>query len=104
MANATTSKLCIDNTAPAAFGKNMFLSERYADFHFLFNEGIEQKRIPAHKVILTAASDVFTTMLNEQWNEENEVEIKEASFDVFKEFLQFLYVGKVERTIRKKIS
>lgn len=87
MASATTSTFHIDYTASAKTktSEKLFDNERFADLHFTFREGDVIKRIPAHNAFLVAASDVFNTMLNCQWVEENEVEIKDASFDAFKE-------------------
>lgn len=75
--------------------KKMFHNKNFADFHFLFNEDGIRKQVPAHKAILTAASDVFATMLNGDWDEENEVEIDDTSSAAFEEFLQFLYLPEV---------
>lgn len=95
MASSTSSAFSVDNTVSSETTKNMFLNECFADFQFFFNEDGVRKEIPAHKAVLAAASDVFASMLNGQWKEDNEVEIVDASFDAFMEFLQFLYLPKV---------
>lgn len=103
MQNATTSSkrarssdLSIDNEVIADVGTNIFLNDSFADLHFSFGEADDcQQRIPAHKAILAAASNVFATMLNGEWKEQNEVQIVDATFDAFKDFLQFFYLSKV---------
>lgn len=96
MASATSSTFHIDYAASAETksSEKMFDKERFADLHFLIKEGGVMKRIPAHRAILITASDVFDTMLNDQWKKSNEVEIEGASFDAFKEFLRLLYLAK----------
>lgn len=84
----------IKNEVNGDVGKRMFLNEDFADFHFLFEE--EGTRIPGHKAILAAGSDVFATMLNGSWAEENETKIDDVSGDAFKEFLQFFYKSEVK--------
>lgn len=40
--------------------KTMYLDEEFADVHFTFDSTVgDAMRIPAHKILLTAASDVF---------------------------------------------
>src|SRR5699024_6528915 len=51
----------------------------------------------AHKSILSARSIVFAAMFEHETkeNQENMVEIPDIDSDVFEEFLQFIYTGKV---------
>lgn len=83
-----------------AIGKKMYLNSEFADVHFMFetNDG-EFDRIPAHKLLLCAASDVFQTMFNGTWKEKNEVVIVDTPILVFKEFLQFFYMDRVNLTV-----
>jgi len=37
--------------------------EKFADVYFLVGEGKDQRRIPAHRVVLAASSDIFEAML-----------------------------------------
>uniref|UniRef100_A0A914H9K0 Uncharacterized protein n=1 Tax=Globodera rostochiensis TaxID=31243 RepID=A0A914H9K0_GLORO len=75
-----------------------------ADVHFLVGEGDEQELLPAHKVILTAASDVFKAMF--RFDAENAkfaaaasgtakevkpVEVPDVGVDAFKLMLAFIY-------------
>ncbi|XP_055317517.1 BTB/POZ domain-containing protein 6-like [Sitodiplosis mosellana] len=69
-----------------------------ADFHFDVEFNDQYERIPAHKVLLATASDVFRTMLNGSWLEKDEAKIVDASPSAFKEFLQFIYLGRVKVT------
>ncbi|XP_031639201.1 uncharacterized protein LOC116351261 [Contarinia nasturtii] len=83
----------------AFIGKKLYLTTELADVHFVFkpkNEPIV--RVPAHKTLLAAASNVFATMFNGSWKEKNEVQIGDVSITVFKEFLQFFYLDRVQLT------
>jgi hypothetical protein len=40
------------------------LPHRFADVYFLVGTGKDQRRIPAHRVVLAAASDIFEAMLS----------------------------------------
>ncbi|XP_051173141.1 speckle-type POZ protein-like [Leptopilina boulardi] len=59
---------------------------------------IENKEFPAHKIILAAASPVFEKMFTHQMKENitNNVQIEDTDPDVFKEMLNYIYMGKVE--------
>lgn len=83
----------------STIGKNLYMNEETADFYFIF-EVTKGKylRIPAHKLLLIAASDVFRTMFNGTWKEKNEVQIVDALPSAFKEFLKFFYTGRVRLT------
>jgi len=37
--------------------------DKFADVHFLVGTGKEQRRVPAHRVVLAASSDIFEGML-----------------------------------------
>lgn len=58
---------------------------------------IEGKEFHAHKNILASKSAVFAAMFEHDMKEntDNEVEIKEIKYEVFKELLRFIYAGKV---------
>ncbi|XP_055317508.1 BTB/POZ domain-containing protein 2-like isoform X1 [Sitodiplosis mosellana] len=84
----------------ATIGAKLYLNERNADFHFMFESSDGQyERVPAHKLLLTTVSDVFETMFNGSWLEMHEVEIVDAPIASFKEFLQFFYLGRVKLTM-----
>ncbi|XP_031626898.1 uncharacterized protein LOC116343128 [Contarinia nasturtii] len=83
----------------AIIGKKLYLSTELADVYFVFNPKNEPiVKVPAHKVLLAAASNVFATMFNGSWKEKNEVQIVDVSVAVFKEFLQFFYLDRVQLT------
>lgn len=92
------NSISINNSFPAEMCNGLFLNENYADFYFVLNHKDGQKRIPAHKLVLRMTSNEFATMFNGQWIEEHEVVIKDASYDGFVEFLQFLYLSQVKVT------
>ncbi|XP_031631886.1 BTB/POZ domain-containing protein 2-like [Contarinia nasturtii] len=81
-------------------GKKFYLGEEFADVYIVFMVNDEEvERVPAHKNILAANSDVIHTMFNESWKEKNEVKIVDADVADFKEFLRFFYFGMVNLTI-----
>lgn len=88
----------LTSTQFAKSGKNLYLSEKFADVHFTFNVDGECEKIPAHKMILASASDVFDLMLDGRWKEQTEIEIRNVPVTVFKEFLQFIYLDEVNVT------
>lgn len=81
--------------------KKLFLEEKRADIHFLFEAGV---RVPAHKLILANGSSVFDTMFDGRWKDEKEVRIVDATPAVFKEFLQFFYKNDVTVTAANLID
>lgn len=70
-----------------------------ADVNFVFElcNGLSD-RIPAHKNLLIATSEVFRVMFNGSWKEKHDVLIVDASPTAFREFLQFFYYDEVEVT------
>ncbi|XP_063700002.1 BTB/POZ domain-containing protein 1-like isoform X1 [Culicoides brevitarsis] len=82
---------------------NFLTSQLHCDVTFVFkDENGKFSKIGAHKVILAAASEVFETMFfgetvkSNAVKQENELEIKEISFDAFKALLEFIYDKEVE--------
>lgn len=74
--------------------------ENLADFHFTFEQADGKfERIPAHKLLLVAVSDVFRAMFNGSWKEKDEVKIVDNRINEFKEFLKFFYFGQVNITM-----
>lgn len=85
----------------SSLGEKLYLSEDFADFHFIFkckSDDSQSERVPVHKIILATLNDVFRVMFNGSWKEKVEVEIVDASVDAFKEFLQFFYLQKAKVT------
>lgn len=95
-----SSNQLTDFTNPiySTVGEKLYLSKKSADFYLIFeiSDG-KYERIPAHKNLLVAASDVFEVMFNGTWKEKNEVEIVDAPIAVQKnahlsETWDFLYI------------
>ncbi|XP_033224523.1 speckle-type POZ protein B-like [Belonocnema kinseyi] len=59
---------------------------------------VNGSEFPAHKVILSSASPVFSRMFSNEMRENlmNQVEMTETDPDVFNEMLRYIYTGKVE--------
>lgn len=84
----------------ATIGEKLYLSEKLADFHFVFETSdSEFERVPVHKDFLITASDVFEVMFNGSWEEMDEVRVFDSPVAAFKEFLQFFYLGRVKITV-----
>lgn len=83
-----------------SIGRKLYLSSELADIHFVFmTEDGESDRIPAHKMLLSAASAVFAKMFNGTWKEKDEVTIVDTPVAAFREFLQFFYLNDVNLTM-----
>ena len=89
----------LPNSAVAESTAKLYLNEKFADVHFVFNIDDEVQKVPANKVILAALSSAFDDMFFESLSEPTDVEIVDASPEAFKEFLQFFYLDKVTLTI-----
>lgn len=68
-----------------------YLNESTADVFFICGEDESVERIPAHKFVLFANSDVFKTMFHGSLPENNEIVIKDASPLGFRTFLRYFY-------------
>lgn len=82
--------------------KSLYLDSETADVHFVFKPSND--RIPAHKILLIGASDVFRAMLNGCWSEKTNITIIDASMSAFREFLQFFYLIEVELSMENIIE
>ena len=75
-------------------------SESFSDVHFIV--GIkEKKRIPAHRILLSARSEVFEKMLNGPMKESNvsmDIEVPDMDSSAFLTMLRFVYTGKSDLT------
>lgn len=85
----------LQNTTASEATAKLYLNEKYADFHFMFDVDGEIQKVPANKIILAILSPVFEKMFFGLMKESKEVEIVDASAGAFKEFLQFFYLDKV---------
>lgn len=68
---------------------NQYLQENTADIHFTFD--FSNEKVPAHKSVLAAGSDVFKKMFNDAWNTGDHVYLSGKQPDIFKKFLEFFY-------------
>ena len=67
----------------------LFNNQRYSDIKFK----VDNKHIFAHKLILKTRCDYYSSMLSENWyqNDLNEIEVNDYSYNVFYAFLKYLY-------------
>ena len=78
---------------------NLFNNEKLSDVHFVV--GPKKKRIPAHRVLLSARSEVFDRMLNGNMKESNielDIDIPDMDSSAFLPMLKFVYTGKSDLT------
>jgi len=78
--------------------RGLLLSETLSDITFVCPDG---SRLPAHKCILSAASDYFRAVFNGPWaeNNPNGEWTTENSGDVMKGVLTFIYTGKEDTSL-----
>lgn len=74
-------------------GEKLYLKPERSDVCFVFETTDE--RIPAHKNILSSASDVFEAMFYGPLKEEGDIKIVDASAEAFREFLGVFYFNKI---------
>ncbi|KAL3083668.1 hypothetical protein niasHT_036796 [Heterodera trifolii] len=88
--------------SPTDWMKLLLSTGEYADVHFLVGDGDEKELVPAHKLILKNASDVFEAMFrfdSKNANSENDsancpvVEVSDVEATAFKVMLSFIYAG-----------
>lgn len=74
---------------------NLFESKEYSDI--IVSDG--KSKISAHKAILCARSPVFNVMFQQDMleNKNNEVVIDDIDYETLKDFLSFLYSGKIKQ-------
>lgn len=84
------------STVIVSIGEKLYLNEEMADFHFVFKsaDGQHVERIPAHKIILINASNIFGAMMQNK----SKANITDATPSAFKEFLQFIYLSHAKVT------
>lgn len=94
--NPETQNFTFQNKIPTKSVENLYLDVPTADVHFVFE--LENLRVPAHKNMLAVASDVFKTMFYGDLPEKGDVKIVDANANIFKLFLQFFYLSRVNLT------
>ncbi|XP_073841519.1 speckle-type POZ protein-like [Musca autumnalis] len=82
--------------------EKLFVDNKFTDIVLVARDGTEFK---AHKLILSGRSEVFSTMLHNDFleNKTNRITIDDMDADVMKEMLNFIYTGK-EITKAKALS
>lgn len=64
------------------------------DISFSFpNDGY--MKMDAHKALLSALSPVFKAMFSDIWQQSTQIEILDAHFDAFNEFLQYFHTDEI---------
>lgn len=86
---ATTSK---SGFASKIF-RRQYLDEKTSDVYFIC--GPREERVPAHKSVLSKASDPFDRMFYGPMAEEGDVKLPQTNPDAFRDFLQFFYLDEV---------
>lgn len=78
-------------------GKKLYLDPETADVYFVFcSDDDSCTRVPAHKNLLAATSDVFKAMFYGSLKEEGDVHVKDVTAAAFEEFLQFFYLNTIK--------
>lgn len=73
--------------------RRQYLDEKTADVYFVC--GRKKVRVPAHKSVLSKASDAFDRMFYGPMAEVADVKLPETNPDAFKDFLQFIYLDEI---------
>lgn len=86
--------------------ESLFLNAETADVNFAFTSKGKCERVPAHKCLLAAGSEVFKRMLfGDCDSKENDViTVDDTPFAAFKEFLQFFYLIEVKLTMKHVVN
>lgn len=95
---SSTNGPAVAHNSMVAF-EDFYLDAATADVFFVFGDGNNNQRIPAHKVLLAAKSDVFKAMFYGELKEKGDIKIVDASIAAFKEFLRFFYCTEIDPTI-----
>lgn len=82
-----------DSKVFSNIGEKLYLQPENADVYFTFETTGD--RVPAHKLLLSSASDVFEAMFHGPLKEIGDIKIVDVSADALKEFLQFFYFNRI---------
>lgn len=80
----------------SSIGQKLYLKSRKADVHFIFESNGNSERVPAHKILLSSASEVFDAMFYGSLKEQGDIKIVDASAEAFKQFLRLFYFNHIE--------
>lgn len=80
----------------SSIGEKLYLKSKKADVHFLFESNGSSERVPAHKMLLASASEVFDAMFYGSLKEQDDIKIVDASAEAFKQFLRLFYFNYIE--------
>lgn len=95
--NANTVKNYRNKIASNYLDK-FYLDTESTDVNFTFQSDSTQS-VPAHKVLLSAKSNVFKAMFFGESKEKGDVKVVGVTADAFRVFLQFFYLCEVQLTI-----
>lgn len=95
---SSTNGPAVAHNSMVAF-EDFYLDAATADVFFVPDVGSNKERIPAHKVLLAAKSDVFKAMFYGELKEKGDIKIVDASIAAFKEFLEYFYCTEIDPTI-----
>ena len=73
--------------------ERLYSDEEFTDVTLVCDE---EKRIKAHKVILSACSPVFRSILSRNPHQHPLIYLKSISFDNIRSMIKFMYLGKTE--------
>uniref|UniRef100_A0A336K4X3 CSON001230 protein n=1 Tax=Culicoides sonorensis TaxID=179676 RepID=A0A336K4X3_CULSO len=65
-------------------------------FKDISSEKSEIKLIYTHRLILSATSPVFKTMLSEKWSKDESIEMSDVTFEVFEKLIKAIYTGHLD--------
>lgn len=96
--SSRTKKTFKNITLITDLGK-FYLNASLSDVNFIISSANETQKLPAHKLLLAAKSDVFEAMFFGELKEQGDVKIVDATIDAFEQFLQFFYCAEVNLTM-----
>lgn len=95
----STSVIVYKNVLAWRGCEKLYLDHRTCDVFFVFkSETDEIEKLPAHKSILSATSEVFDAMFYGPSKQDGDINIVDSSPSAFKEFLQYFYLSTVKLT------
>lgn len=76
--------------------RKIYMDEQTADIHFVCvsSDGQTDERVPAHKLLLSIASDGFKMMFEQAEPNQNVFQLDKISAVAFREFMQLFYMAK----------